>query len=152
MTRADQAVETFEQGFNCSQAVLAAFAPSLGLDRTAALKLAAGFGGGMGTMGDACGAVTGALMALGLKFGHTAAGDKAGKQRIYALVRQFATQFKARHGSITCRDLLGFDIGTPEGMKQALERDTHHTVCPKFVRDAAEIVEGMLTASPSEPA
>jgi C_GCAxxG_C_C family probable redox protein len=144
MTHAEHAVEVFRQGFNCSQAIFSAFAPSLGLDAETALKVASGFGGGLGMMGETCGAVTGAFMALGLKFGHVAAQDKDAKQKTYALVQEFAKRFEARNGAIVCRKLLGFDLGTPEGMKLAVERDVHHTVCSKFVRDAAQPLEEML--------
>jgi len=144
MSIADKATACFDEGFNCSQAVVSAFAPQLGLDRVMALKVAGAFGGGMGRMGDTCGAVTGALMVIGLKYGQTNAEDKAAKERSYELVRQFAERFKARNrGCLTCRELLGADISTPEGMKQIKERQAT-TACPKFVRDAAEIVEQLL--------
>ncbi len=144
MNRVDNAVDMFAQGFNCSQSVFCAFAESMGLDRQTALKAASGFGGGMGAMGAACGAVTGAFMALGLKFGHTSPQDKAAKQRIYGMIKDFAARFKAAQGALDCRDLLGFEIGTPQGQKLAAERDIHHKVCPKFVRAAAEILAQML--------
>lgn len=144
MTPIDKALELFNAGFNCSQAVFVAFAPSLGLDAQTALKVASGFGGGMGALGDTCGAVTGAFMALGLKFGHTDPADKAGKQKIYGLVAQLARQFEARCGSRMCRGLLGFDLSTPEGRQLAMDRDTHHTVCPAFVREAADILTSLL--------
>ena len=79
MSRVEQAVSCFKGGFNCSQAVLSTYAQDFGLDREAALKLAAGFGGGMGRMAGTCGAVTGAFMVLGLKHGPTEAGDQTGK-------------------------------------------------------------------------
>src|SRR5512137_2490461 len=103
MTRIEEAVALFKQGSSCSQAVVAAFAPSLGLDRDTALRLASGFGGGMGRLAETCGAVTGAFMVLGLKYG-AATTDKQAKETIYALVRDFAQRFKAVHGSILCRD------------------------------------------------
>ena len=78
MSRVEQAVSCFQGGFNCSQAVLSTYAQDFGLDREAALKLAAGFGGGMGRMAGTCGAVTGAFMVLGLKHGPTEAGDQTG--------------------------------------------------------------------------
>jgi C_GCAxxG_C_C family probable redox protein len=144
MSQVDKAVEMFSQGFNCSQSAFCGFAETLGLERETALKLASGFGGGMGAMGGTCGAVTGAFMALGLKFGHTSPQDKAAKQKIYGLVKEFAKRFQASTGSLACRDLLGFEIGTPEGQKLAVERDVHHKICPKFVNAAAEILGEMM--------
>jgi C_GCAxxG_C_C family probable redox protein len=145
MSNADIAVACFDEGFNCSQAVFSAFAPQLGLDRVVALKVAGPFGGGIGRMGETCGAVTGALMVIGLKYGQTTSEDKAAKEKSYELVRQFAERFKARNrGCLACRELLGADIGTPEGMQKIREKQAFTTMCPKFVRDAAEIVEELL--------
>ncbi len=138
------AASRFEQGFSCSQAVFSAYAEELGLDRDTALKIAGTFGGGMGRMGQTCGAITGALMALGLKFGATDAADKKAKEQTYGRVRAFAQQFETRNGSLTCQDLLGCDIGTPAGQKMAQEQGLYKRICPKLVKDAAEIVEGML--------
>ncbi|MBI5384675.1 MAG: C_GCAxxG_C_C family protein [Verrucomicrobia bacterium] len=144
MTPAEDAVALFKQGFNCSQAVLAAFAGRLGLDREAALKIAAGFGGGIGRMAATCGAVSGAVMVLGLRHGGVDAGNREAKEQLYALVREFTVQFQARHGATQCRDLLGYDLSTAEGAQQVKEQKLTATVCPEFVRTAAEIVEGML--------
>ncbi len=145
MSIADQAAACFDEGFSCSQAVFSAFAPQLGLDRVTALKVAGPFGGGMGRMGETCGAVTGALMVIGLKYGQTTGEDRAAKEKSYELVRQFAERFKARNrGCIACRELLGADISTPDGMQKIREKQAFTTMCPKFVRDAAEIVEKLL--------
>jgi C_GCAxxG_C_C family probable redox protein len=143
MSRPDIAVELFLQGYNCAQAILAAFAPAFGLSREHALKVAGTFGGGMARSGDACGAVTGAMMVLGLAYS-SAEVDPEAKARSYAAVHRLFAEFRTSHGSIVCRDLLGCDIGTEEGWKEAQERDTHHTVCPQLVRRAAEVVEGIL--------
>jgi len=145
MSIADTATACFDEGFNCSQSVFSAFAPQLGLDRVAALKVAGPFGGGMGRMGETCGAVTGALMVIGLKYGQTTSEDKAAKEKSYELVREFVKRFRARNrGCIACRELLGADISTPEGMQKLREKQAFTTMCPKFVRDAAEIVEELL--------
>lgn len=148
MNRINQAVTDFEQGFACSQAVLSAFALDLGLDRDLALRLASGFGGGMGRMGGTCGAVTGALMVLGLRYGNTDAADTAAKERAYDVVRAFADQFQARNGSIVCRELLGYDISRPDARQRARDEGLFTTLCPRLVRDAAEILEALLADSP----
>ena len=143
MSKADEAVALFNQGYNCSQALLATFGPELGLDRGLALKAAGPFGGGIARSGDLCGAVTGAVMAIGLRYSSDQV-DPEAKARSYAAVHRMLQEFQSRHGSIVCRDLLGCDIGTEEGRAEAQARDTHHTVCPQFVRDAAEILERIL--------
>ncbi len=143
--RIDNALTYFKEGFNCSQAVFAAFADQFGLDRKAALKISEGFGGGMGRMGLTCGAVTGAIMVIGLKHGGTKPDDKDVKQETYGLVRELIKRFKERNcAAIECRELLKCDMSTPEGFEQAKKRDVHNTICPKFVADAAIILEDIL--------
>jgi C_GCAxxG_C_C family probable redox protein len=130
-------------GFNCSQSALAALAPDLGLDQATALKISAAFGGGIARTGATCGAVTGALMAIGLKDGF-ATPDPAAKDRIYQLGRQFLARFKELHGSTLCCELLGCDLSTPEGMASAKDRDVFKTQCPRYIQDAVQIASEML--------
>jgi C_GCAxxG_C_C family probable redox protein len=144
MDEVEHAVSCFEDGFSCSQAVLSAYAGRFGLDREMALKVSGAFGGGMGHLGETCGAVTGAFMLIGLKYGKTRVGDEQRRDKAHSLVREFAREFKSRNGSIMCRELLGCDISTSEGMKLAEENELFITRCPRFVRDAAEIIEQIL--------
>jgi len=144
LSRADEAVSTFQQGFSCSQAVLLAFAPELGLERDQALKISGAFGAGMGRLGEVCGALTGAFMTIGLIYGRTRADDEDMKEQAYAHVAELAAEFRRRHGSVRCRDLLGCDLGTPEGRQFSKEHGLSETRCTQFVRDAAEIAETML--------
>ena len=142
--RSDKAVSIFKEGINCSQSVLSCFAADLGLDKDMALKLAAGFGGGMGRMAQTCGAVTGAYMVIGLKHGAITGQDKAAKEHTYQVVRDFNDRFKARNQSLTCKELLKCDISTPVGFDEAKQKGLLTTICPKMVRDAVEILEEML--------
>ncbi|HEY42202.1 MAG TPA: C_GCAxxG_C_C family protein [Dehalococcoidia bacterium] len=144
MSRVEEAVACFNEGFVCSQAVLVAYGAQLGLDRDTALKIADGFGGGMARMGATCGAVTGALMVIGLKHGRTAVEDTQAHETTYDLVYEFIRRFKSRNHSILCRELLGCDISTPEGLQNARQQNLFTTVCPGYVRDAAEIIEEIL--------
>lgn len=141
MSRPEDAVSLFDQGFSCSQSVFAAFAEALGLDRKQALRIAQPFGGGIIGRADWCGAVTGAMMALGSRYGRDRAGDLAAKDRTYAEVKAFIDEFTALHGFLKCRELLGCDISTPEGRREQKERDLHRTVCMDLVRSAAAILE-----------
>jgi len=143
MTKLDHALDLFSRQFNCAQAILGAYGPSEGLEEEHCLKIAAPFGGGIARLAETCGAVTGALMVLGLRYGAATTSDPAAKAEMYTRAQVFVQRFKTRNGSVLCRDLLGFDIGTPEGWKQAQDRQTHMTVCPKLVRDAAEILDEM---------
>lgn len=144
MNHLQNAVNTFQEGFSCSQAVLSAFGPDLGLERETALRVAGAFGGGMARTGQTCGAVTGALMVIGLKYGQTTVDAKQAKEKTYALAREFMRQFEARHGSIACQALLGHDLSTPEGLQLAREKGLFTSLCPKLVADAVEILEGIL--------
>jgi C_GCAxxG_C_C family probable redox protein len=144
MSRSQDAARDFRQGFSCSQAVLAAVSEPLGLKRETALKIAQAFGGGMARMGLTCGAVTGAMLAIGLKHGRTRPEDEGAKEKTYGLVHDLVRRFRERHGSIVCRELLGVDLGTPEGHQQAVERGVFEDLCPRFVADAVEILEGIL--------
>lgn len=143
MSKADLAVSRFNEGALCSQSVFTSFSEDLGLDRETASKIATPFGGGMSLMGEVCGAVSGALMAIGLKHGNLSnwKAEDSQKEKTYAVSAQFVQEFKKRHGSIRCRDLLGLDISTPEGRQAAREGNLYLTLCPNFVRDAAEILE-----------
>jgi C_GCAxxG_C_C family probable redox protein len=138
MDNVNRAVTFFQQGFNCAQAILSVYAEQFELDRETALKLACGFGGGM-RMGQTCGAVTAAFMVIGLKYGHDKVQDKEAKARTYSLVEEFAEKFESRNRSLGC------DISTPDGMKTAQREDLFSTLCPKIVRDAAEILEEILS-------
>jgi len=143
------ALARFAEGFNCAQAVFSVYAEHLGFDRDMALKLAAGFGGGMGCMAATCGAVTGAFMVLGLQFA-VATTDRQAKEAIYARIREFADRFKERNGSVVCRELLDCDISNPEELKRAKASGIFTTLCPKFVQDACEILEEMRQSSANE--
>lgn len=143
MSKTDKALELFSNNFNCSQAVFAAFAPDFGLDEKLALKLATSFGGGARN-GEICGAVSGALMVLGLKYGHFDAADSEQKSRAYAIAVEYTKRFKEANGSIVCRDLLGYDLTKPDEMACIKEKGLFGDVCPKAIKSAVEILEGVL--------
>jgi C_GCAxxG_C_C family probable redox protein len=142
-TPPERALAYHEQKFNCSQSVLAAFADRLGLPEAAALKLASPFGGGFARQGHVCGAVTGALLALGLARGND---TPAGKDETYRMGQEFLARFQERHPSLQCRDLLGFNVRTREEWQQANAAGVFQSVCPILIREAAEIAQSMLEA------
>jgi len=98
----------------------------------------------MARTGDTCGSVTGALMVIGLNHAKTRKDDDDSRERAYALAQEFMDAFRERNRSLLCRELLGVDVSTPDGMRTVREKDLFRTVCPKFVRDSAEILEGLL--------
>jgi len=123
--------------------MLAGFGESYGLDRSTAFKLGRAFGAGMG-MGLECGAVTGAMLILGfmVREGST---EKETRFKVYALNKELVRLFEKKHGTILCKDLLGVDVGTPEGRDKAAKNNLFRTLCPGFVRDAAQILSDMKT-------
>ena len=146
-TKSQVAVEKFLSGYNCAQAVLYAYGPDLGLDGETALKVATGLGGGMGRRGEVCGAVTGGILALGLKHGRGNQADKSVAEQAYQRTRELMAEFERVHGSCTCRTLLcGCDLQTPEGQRRFKEEDLHRKVCVKCVQTVGEILAGMLDA------
>lgn len=143
-SKAHRAADLHKQGFNCCQAMAIIYGPQFGLAADQAAKVAAGFGGGIGRMGDICGALSGAIMILGLKYGATDPKDKATKMKTYQIVGKVVERFKQACGSTDCRDLLGFDLSTPEGSLRAQQPGVF-IKCPDFVREAGEILEDILS-------
>jgi C_GCAxxG_C_C family probable redox protein len=145
MNRSEKAISYFNNSFNCSQSVLAAFAPSLGISEDDSLKIACAFGAGMGRQQLICGVVTGALMALGLQHGKALHDDESRKQQTYTLTREFCDEFMQKNGSLNCRELLlGLDMNDPKDNLKIKELGLHDSHCSRFVKDAVEIVEKML--------
>jgi C_GCAxxG_C_C family probable redox protein len=145
MEKSQSAKEFFDKNANCAQSVLMAFAKDYGMEAETALRVATGFGGGMGRMANVCGAVTGAYMALGLARGMRKVEEQDKKTATYDLVKEFTRRFTEKYPGILCKELLGVDIGTPEGSKAANAAGMFKTKCPAFVGDAADIVEKILS-------
>jgi C_GCAxxG_C_C family probable redox protein len=102
------------------------------------------FGGGMGHMGETCGVVTGAFMVIGLRYSKIQDGENEKRDAGYKLIQEFTHRFEARNGSTVCRELLGRDISTEEGLAQARESGAFSSICPKLVQDAIDILEQLL--------
>lgn len=136
-----KAIDLFEKGLSCSQSVFAAYAPIFGVEEEVALKISSAFGGGMARLAHVCGVVSGAFMVIGLKTGGE---SKESKEQTYLLANEFVKQFRSLNGSILCKDLLGCDISTAEGLQKARENNIFKTVCPKYVRDSCQILEEIL--------
>ena len=143
MDRSDKAVSIFQSGYNCSQAVFSAYSDLLGEDEGKARSIAAGFGGGIGRLQKTCGAVTGAVMLLGLKY-YDEKNAAVSKAIGYEKVREFVSQFEKKNGSVNCLDILGVDISTEEGVSKARERNLFETKCREYVRDAAKLLADFL--------
>lgn len=144
MNLVDEALCYFADGFNCAQSILTAYSEQFGIDQQTALKVSCGFGAGCGRSGLTCGAVSGAFMVIGMKYGKVRADDNAAKEKTYALVQEYSHQFRLRNKSLTCAELLGCDLSTKEGTEKFKRDNLLETVCEKVVKDSAEILEGLL--------
>ena len=136
MNYVEEAVQLFEDGYMCSQAVLAVFCEEFGLSREQAFKISISFGGGM-RKGEVCGACTGAIMALGLKYGEN-------KSKSDEMCVKFLDSFEKENGSYICRDLLDCDIRTEEGIKYAIDNNLFKEICPKMVESAVKIAQELI--------
>ncbi|MGN0537458.1 MAG: C-GCAxxG-C-C family (seleno)protein [Acutalibacteraceae bacterium] len=142
-SKVEKSANYFKNGFNCSQAVFATFAGDFGLSEEMALKVATQFGGGA-RKGEMCGAVSGALMVLGLKFGHYNYNAPEEKRNAYKIAEEFMNRFIEKNGTVVCRELLGYDVSKQEDMLKIKELGLFKSICPKMIQCATEIVEQML--------
>ncbi len=144
MNNVEKAVSCFKTKFNCSQAIFSTYGPESGIDRDSCLKIAEIFGGGMAYMGNICGAVTGAFMVIGLNYGRIRDDDEEVKEKAYNGAIQFVEKFRTRNSTILCKELIDFDLSTPEKRELAREKNVFDK-CLKFVHDAAEILEEIIS-------
>jgi C_GCAxxG_C_C family probable redox protein len=149
-TAAKTALEMFAQKFNCAEAVLGGLVYEFNLDCNCSPRIATAFGGGMAGQGEICGALTGAMMALGLKYGRERGDDNNSKALTYGKVRELFTAFKVEFGSCGCFDLIGINLTTPEGLEQAKEVGLHENICPKYVKFCAEQAAQLIEQSPAK--
>ena len=144
MNRAEEAKKQFEKGFSCAPAVFSAYSERFGLEKELALKTACGFGGGIGRTGRTCGAVTGAVMVIGLKHGQAKVADDESRQITHKLVKKFIEKFTELHGSVECKELIGYDLNNPVEFESAKASGVIERKCHGFVYDAARILEDIL--------
>ncbi len=146
-TKSEVAMEKFLAGYNCAQSVLYAFGPGLGLDGEISLKLATGLGAGMGRRGEVCGAVTGGILALGLKYGRGSRRERSATEETYQKTLDLMARFEQRHGSCLCRVLLGgCDLRTVEGQRYFKEHDLLHKTCVACVQSVVETLAQIVDA------
>ncbi len=139
-----QIAQEFIKGYDCSQVVLRHFAKKLGISEDEANRVSACFGGGM-MMGSVCGAYTGALMAIGLKYGHSnPEGLMDQKNIMIAKNVEFKQKFTEEFGTVYCKELIGYDVSTPEGLQGALDSGKMIGYCPQLVEKVIKIAEEIL--------
>jgi len=139
MNKAETAVKFFD-GYNCAQSVLAAYSGDYGLDKDRALQTAVGFGGGMGRVQEVCGAVSGAVIVLGLASGFKETDGRDKINTVYAKVHSLIDDFTEQMGTIKCRDLLNCNLLTEEGQKYFREHNLKEN-CRSYIRLCCELLD-----------
>lgn len=142
MTR-EEITDLFIKGIDCSQVVTEKFADQMGMTKEQARKVSSCFGGGM-MCGETCGAVTGALMVLGMKYGHSVEDDMAQKEMMMQKTAEFKKLFQEKYPSCICRDLLGYDLGKPGELEKVMESGKLLSFCPGIVEATIEALEKVL--------
>ena len=148
---ADKACELFAGGLNCAQSVFVAFTDVTGMDRDLAMRLSSSFGGGMGRMREVCGACSAMFMVAGVLYGPDESFSHEDKTQHYKRIQELAANFKEKHGTIICRELLK-DLSvtsTPEPEKRT-EKYYKVRPCIRFVRTAAEILDRYISENPAK--
>ncbi|HOM30265.1 MAG TPA: C-GCAxxG-C-C family protein [Deltaproteobacteria bacterium] len=141
----EQAASKFLEGYNCAQSVFYTFCEDLGIEKRSALKIACGFGAGMGRKEEVCGAVTGGIMVIGARFGRVERDDATAQETTYKKTREFMDKFAEKHGTYICRELLnGCELTTEEGQKIFMENDMLNKICVQCVKSVVSILEEII--------
>jgi len=135
----EKAVERFLEGYNCAQSVLLTLFEEWNGKNELIPKAATAFGGGIGRCGSVCGALSGGIMAIGIKYG-TNEPSVEKRLRAYELAKEFYRRFEKQHGSVSCRELIGYDLSNPEELDKARKERVFEEKCVNFVRKAVEIL------------
>jgi C_GCAxxG_C_C family probable redox protein len=144
MKKTEKALSYFESGLNCSQSVLSVFALELGIDTPTAMKLSSGFGAGMGRLGETCGAVSGAFMAISLKYGNSTAAETDKKEKAYQVIQDFHEKFRQIHHTSRCGELINCDLKTEEGQFFFQKNNLFEEVCMKCIETSVGLLEELL--------
>ena len=148
MTRREAAMANFMKGYNCSQAVMLAFADLLPIDESTLLKMASSFGGGMGRLREVCGSVSGIFMVAGLLYGYDGPETGEVKAEHYARIQERAKRFEEKHGTIICREMLGLTVRHDTPVPEARTKEYYKKrPCAEIIGDAAEILEQFIQES-----
>jgi C_GCAxxG_C_C family probable redox protein len=143
-SKRDIAVAKFLEGYNCAQSVFYSFCDDLRFEKNTALKMACGFGAGMGRNEEVCGAVTGGIMVIGAKYGRGEKDDRTATELTYTKTRELMDQFAKKYGTFVCRELLhGCELTTEEGQKYFKENELRNKICTSCVQSVVEILENI---------
>lgn len=144
MKKEKTAINYFKNGFNCAQAVLISYRDEVNMQDNDLLKISCGFGAGMGRLQDTCGAVSGAYMVIGLKYGKYYKEDDEAREKTYSLVREFEIEFKKINKTTNCKELLGCNLLTEDGKKYYTDNNLKEKVCIKCIEDSIKILDKLV--------
>jgi C_GCAxxG_C_C family probable redox protein len=135
----EKAVKHFLDGYNCAQSVLLTMFDHWNRKNTLIPKIATGFGGGIGRCGSVCGALTGGVMAIGTKYGIN---EPSAEKRLqcYKLSQELFKRFELRHGTVSCKQLIHYDLSNPEELEKARKAEVFEEKCTNFIRTSIEIL------------
>jgi len=133
----EKAATRFLEGYNCAQSVLLTMFEHWNGENELIPKIATAFGGGIGRCGSVCGALTGGVMALGIKYG-TNEPSLEKRLKVYKLAQKFLKSFEKHHGSVLCRELIGYDLSVPEKLEGARSARIFEEKCVNFVKEVVE--------------
>lgn len=143
MNETEKALEFFKNSYNCSQSVFAAYSEKFGIKEKDALRIAIGFGGGIGRTQNICGAVTGAVMVLGCRY-FDENDIKGSKEIVYSKVNELILKFKEIHKTVSCLELTGVDMNKEEGMELYKTLNIHENKCNVYVKEACKILNEII--------
>ncbi|MFH1195709.1 MAG: C-GCAxxG-C-C family protein [bacterium] len=145
MTKPELAAEYMKSGYNCAQSIVKAFAADAGItNEDELIKMAAPFGGGIGRNGFVCGALTGAALIIGKMYGNKEPSDLEGREKAYEAVNKLLDEFKMKHKSLLCKDLISIDMRNEKELTKAKEEGVFQTQCPVFLMTAGILLEKTL--------
>jgi C_GCAxxG_C_C family probable redox protein len=146
----NRAVQYAEKGFLCSEAVLLALSETQNITSKIIPRIATGFGAGISRHGEVCGALSGAVMGLGLRFGRSQVSETSQDTSPYQFGQTMVNLFASRAGHVRCRDILDLDIASDEGRKKYREQNLWESKCRELIRIATELAYDLLQANPPD--
>jgi C_GCAxxG_C_C family probable redox protein len=133
----EKAAEYFREGYNCAQSVLLTMFEYWDGKSELVPKIATGFGGGIGRCGSVCGALTGGVMALGIRCG-TNEPVLEKRLKAYEAARRLYKHFEKQYGTVLCKELIGYDLSNPKESEEAGKNKVFEEKCPNYVKTVVE--------------
>lgn len=140
----DNAIDLFNNDYNCAQSVLLANIHALAIDKDAAINLSSGFGAGMGRLQKTCGAVTGAFLTISLHYGNIFEENNKKKEVANLKIQEFHQLFVEKHGTSECYSLLDCDLNSEEGQRKFTHENLKKTICEECIKDTIKIIDKVI--------